>query len=242
MPKAIDRIVVDIIFCGICLCVSYYAFSSWYFCVPITLILYVAFKITYMHLLVRRKNIKEISVQDMLFALSMMTLKEQRDYFLATIPDGEYTITSDNTYVYNGVAYATLIKFGAPSVDDCAKIVKIHPSISIISRKISKDTLLMAKRMGLYVKQVSLKGVRKYLIAHNAMPKLPTPTKQKHKMDIKAMLANVITRKRAKYYLFSCISTLVLAFILPYKVYYLVCASVFALLGVGCLLRVKSEE
>ncbi len=236
MPKAIDRILIDIIFCSVTIAVTYYAFSRWYLSIPLTFCLYLAFKLTYTHLLNRRHNTKEASASDILFALSLMTAKEQRDFFLATLPEGAYQTTSDNTFFYQGKAYATLVKFGVPTADDCARLVRVHKSVHVISRKIPRDTLLIAKRMGLHVVHVPAKAVRKYLIAHNAVPTIPTPSTQKTKRKLSDVLANLVTRKKATYYVVSSLATLVMAFLVPYTVYYLVFAGVFALLSICCLL------
>ncbi len=235
MISLIDKIIIDGVFLVMFSCASYYIFNkSWLF-VPLTIICFICFKCGYMHALNRRKNKKELPLNDILFCFSMMTQIEQRDYFVKTLPKDSCTITGDNTFIYNGKAYATLIKFGAPSADDFCKIVRKHNDIYVIGKKISRESLLLAKKMGLYVHQVSLKKMRRYLINHNAVPKLPNATKQKEKLQIKEMLKDIITKKRAKYYLFSCVTMLTLSFFVPYTIYYLVFGSIFALLTITCM-------
>ncbi len=237
MPKRLDRILIDLIFVSFVLSCAYYLWRRWVLAIAIAVVAYIAFKVSYMHLLNRRRNLHSPSMGDILFAFSMMTAIEQRDYFIGTLPEGKCEVTGDNTFVYDGKAYATLIKFGAVSLDDCSKIVRKHLKINVVSRKISRDTLLNAKRMGLYVKQVPLKTVRKYLISHNAVPSLPTPTKEKMHFDLKASLQSMLTRKRVKYYALSSLSTLALAFFVPHTVYYLVFAGIFGVLSIGSVFR-----
>ncbi len=235
MLNLIDKIIIDVLFLATFSLSTYYIFEKSYIFIPLTIVTFILFKCGYLHALNRRRNKKELPLNDILFCLSMMDKTEQRDYFLKTLPKESYTITGDNSFIYDGKAYATLVKFGSPSVDDFCKLSKKHNEIYVLSRKIARDTLLIAKKMGVYVHQIPLKKMRKYLITHNAMPTMPKPTKQREKLHIKAMIQDIITRKRAKYYLFSALTMLFLSFFVPYTIYYLVSAIVFSVLTIGSM-------
>ncbi len=233
MPDLIDRIIIDILFLGSAGAVLACFIDSVYILVPLVILLYIAFKLTYMHVFNRIRNKKEMSINDILLTYSMMSLKEITDALETTLPQGRYTRMSDNILQYGEKNYAVLIKFSSPSLDDMAKIRRtLDGEVHVLSREIPRNVLLTAKKMGLHVVQVPLNKFRKYLIAHNALPTLPVPSERKsEKIDFKSRLAAIIEPKRLKYYVFSCFVTLFASLWVPYKAYYVTTGVLLAVLS-----------
>lgn len=233
MPERIDRIIIDVLFIGSASAVLGCFIDEVYILVPLVAILYIAFKLTYMHVINRIRNKKEMSIGDILFAYSVMTIKEVTDALEATLPQGSYVRMSENVIRYSGKTYAVLLKFSPPSSDDMAKIRRTtEGEIYVLSRDIPRSVLIYAKKMGLHVVQVPLNRLRKYLIKHNSLPTLPTPSESKpEKVSIRERLSAIADPRKLKYYVFSCSVTLIASLWVPYKAYYVVVGVIFAVLA-----------
>ncbi len=239
MPERIDRIIIDVLFLGSASAVLACFIDNAYILVPLVAILYIAFKLTYMHVFNRIRNKKEMSVGDILFAYSLMTVKEVTDALEKTLPEGGCVRLCENVLRYGEKTYAILIKFSSPSPDDMARIRRtVEGEIHVLSREIPRNVLLYAKKMGLHVVQVPLSKLRKYLIKHNALPPLPSPSKNKsEKVPLKERLSAITDPRKLKYYLFSCSVTLISSLWVPYKAYYVVTGVILAVLSALTVVR-----
>ncbi len=201
------------------------------------------------HLHNRFHNKKIISLAEMEKLFAIMG-NAQNAYFIKATPSYFEPISLDCGFYISlncsPVAIFPNYKFSPCSLDDIAKFYRITKdseisSVWVLSKQNARSTILFAKGLDVDFNFIPTKRVHKFLANQNFLPpSLPTKKVKLKKADYKEVFNNIITKKRAKYFLFSGFTLGILAFFTPIKAYYIVVSIICIILGILCLFAGKN--
>jgi hypothetical protein len=142
---------------------------------------------------------------------------------------------TDGYIMFNGYAVLSLFKFSDINQEDAAKAYRFcrDNSISVLyllGKGIDRNALILCNDIPLttvcFVKPAKLMS---FMQRNNLLPPLTIKTSAKTsagRTGLRALLDRVFDRRNAKYFLFTGVTLAVMTFIIPFKTYYTVTASV----------------
>lgn len=128
-------------------------------------------------------------------------------------------------------------KFSTISISDMCGVCNLAKKLNIdevflICKGIERKAYQVAEIQKVKVHPVKIKAVYKFLKKHNTLPDLKDT---KAKFSFGALTQKVLSRQNFKNYAFSGIILLLVAFITPLKIYYIVFGSISILFALLCL-------
>ena len=165
------------------------------------------------------------------------------------IRGGEYIVNLiktalKNPQIENGSNYILLEKsiiianfkfsaLGGSDVANVCKTAKKHGKnhVYLITKSIDRHAWQIANLEDINIEIVKAKQVYKFLAKHNALPVLKKP---RQKFSFKALLQTILSRRNFKNYAFSGAVLVLVSFLTPLKIYYIVFGTIllaFALLS-----------
>lgn len=236
MPKLFDRIILDAIVILATLMWTGYLIENTLWVFVTTVCVYLAVKIFYLFLFNRYQNLKTLPSGEMEFLFSAMTPDEQAKHMIKTLPENAIYFKENNYFCISAEGVKTLVfcfyKFAPITNEDIARAYRTAKdkgifTILFLGRTPSRQTMLIARRLGLNARFVPSYKLKQYLVKHNAMPEtVKQAAKKAEKMPFRVTLAQIFHPRRAKYFALSGIITGLMSFFTPLKLYYLVLSSI----------------
>lgn len=162
------------------------------------------------------------------------------------IRGGEYIVNLiktalKNPQIENGSNYILLEKsiiianfkfsaLGGSDVANVCKTAKKHEKnhVYLITKSIDRHAWQIANLEDINIEIVKAKQVYKFLAKHNALPVLKKP---KQKFSFRALLQTILSRRNFKNYAFSGAVLVLVSFLTPLKIYYIVFGTILLVLA-----------
>ena len=220
--------------------------------ITITLLSYLSFVFIFAIINHKRKNRKEISVEEMPVYFALMDRVEQTELFYNLVPiDKRISINSPYfTYLENDnvVLVVALYRFLNLTQEDISnayrKGIKEKASkIIILSRKRERKTITLTALLPIPFQFPDKWSVYKALKKHNALPPKPQKRKKiKVKRTLKEWREDLFNPKRGKYLIFTAIILALMSNFTPLKTYYLIMATIPFVLGISGVIMKNIEQ
>ena len=200
---------------------------------------------TLTHFIMRRKALKVISVIDMENEIALLG-NAQKDFFMKSAPAKYSPEPCDNGFTVNLGAQKTLIatnyKFLPTSLEDVARLYRFCKANGIylcyvLGRKPQRNVCVFAASLTVNFRFVRARTLHRTLKNRNALPEKTTRAYKKRKVNLKRYFFDVFRKKRAKNFALSGICIATMAFISPFRTYYLIICGLCLVLAVVCLLQ-----
>ncbi len=200
--------------------------------IPIIILIYVCICVCNALANRKRKSI-EMTMEEMPVYLALMDRQKQTELFFSLVPDAQKGNFNSPyfTYIENGkrTLVAVLYRYFNLTQEDIASAYREAQKeevdkIIILTRKWERKTLTLTAVLPIPFYFPDKFTVYKALKKHNALPKKPPLPKKKErqKISIKEQFTAIFTEKRAKYFLFSALTLIIMSFLTPLKNYYLI--------------------
>ena len=211
----------------------------------IAFLLLVVLRTVILHLYVRRKRKKVISVAEMEKAFSLMG-GEQTDFFFSAIPpafhprktEGGILLFREQQILFIAPNY----KFSTTGADDTARFFRLAKKenathVYILGRYPNRQVLVLGNSFDISFTFVRGKKLHRYLLSRNALPEKVKTVRTRKKENFCVLLENAFTKKRAKYFALSGLTILLFGFFTPMRVYYFIFSGICLLCTFVCLFR-----
>ncbi len=246
MAKLIDKIAIFLV--CVLISTSWCLYYSSNFILSLILGILIAIPVLLSWGLARNfaKNRKTMTASDLHFYLSMMGQMGQTALFANTIAPTNI-VGKDNSYIMikkqNELALIFAnYKFGKTLKDEVARCYRKAKELQvdevILLGSTDRSVMATSKRLDIPFRYPSFFEVKRYLIKHNALPKVIEPHKETPNINIKdipKVIANMLQQRHAKRYLFVGAMLGLTALITPLKLYYLTAATLLFAIGVACM-------
>lgn len=128
-------------------------------------------------------------------------------------------------------------KFSPLGISDMCGICSLSKKLNrdevfVITKSIDRKAYQIANISKIKVQQVKAKAVYKFLKKHNALPDLQ---EVKNKFSLSALIETILSRRNFKNYAFSGVVLMLVSFLTPFKIYYIVLGSISVLFAILCL-------
>ena len=182
---------------------------------------------------------------------------EQTDLFINVTPPYFEPEKIENCFIITQNCEKVLVcpnyRFSNCSNEDVAKFYRMAKKhninkVRVLSKLNSRSTIMFARSLDIEFEFVSSRAVRKYLFNHNALPEAINKFSVKKESFVKEFMKKssaqkweffsmMFTKKRAKYFFISSVSTSLIGLFTPYKWYYITVSIITLIGGVVCLVR-----
>jgi hypothetical protein len=212
----------------------------------IALLLSILFNRLGVHILNRKDDKSKISISEMENLLSLYGIDYQIDLILSAIPNYFNPIQTDYGVILTlnceQVQIFTNYKYNSCSMEDIAKFYRTAKkngisTAYILSRQNPRNILVLATSLDIKFTFITSKQLHKKLYNHNLLMENIKPVKEKQKVKLSEILAEIFQRKRAKYFFICALILSLSCIITPYKIYYMIITSIVASFGIACILK-----
>lgn len=211
----------------------------------IAFLVVVLFRTVFVHLLVRRKNKKTISVSELENVFSLMG-SEQVDFFLSVVPSPFLPVKKDGGIVFTKSDEKCFLfpnyKFSPTGLDDVAKFFRIAKKenatvVYVLGRYPNRQVLLLGNSFDITFKFIPSRKLHKFLLSQNALPEKPRVYRQRKRVRFLPPLNVIFDKKRARYFALCGLSTVALGFVTPFRLYYFIFGGLSLIFTLICLFK-----
>lgn len=183
----------------------------------------------------RAKVLKHVSPEEAVTLLALIGGEAAAKLFYSTVPEDMRIKIEKNRFVYSSGGENILVwcayKFADLTGDELAAACRAAEEngikkIKLLTRAKSRKTAVIAAYSKAEISYPDRRVVYRYLYKHNALPTAPQKRDRKERPEWREILRSALDRRKIKYYIFTGILTAATSFITPYKLYYMLFATV----------------